>query len=259
MTRKKARIIAIVVIGILALYAGFFNQTPSSALSVRRVIDGDTVVLSNGETVRYIGIDTPELKQKNGDVWISDPRPYAEEARDFNRSLIAGRTVRLELDVQKRDKYGRLLAYVYNGDKMINLEMVKEGYAMVYTYPPNIKHVNEFLSAQRKARQTSKGLWWDMERNVISADVAEDNIGLIRIVETEVLSTFLTEKVLMLNCNSNFKVVIFKSNLMSFPKEATRSPNAYFKDKAVRVYGLIKSYKGSSQIVLHDPSQIELI
>ena len=259
MTRKKARIIALVVIGILALFARFFNQTPSTALSVRRVIDGDTVELSNGETVRYIGIDTPELKQKHGDAWIYNPRPYAEEARDFNRHLVDGREVRLELDVQKRDKYGRLLAYVYNQDKMINLEMVKEGYAMIYTYPPNVKYVDEFLNAQKKAREMGKGLWWDMERNVISADDAEDNIGLIRIIEAEVLSTFLTEKVLILNCNSSFKVVIFKNNLTSFPKEATRSPDAYFKNQTIRVYGAIKSYKGSSQIVLHDPSQIELI
>lgn len=121
---------------------------------VSRVIDGDTILLDNGERVRYIGIDTPELHHPKLPVQY-----MAEEAKEFNRKLVDGNLVRLEFDIDKRDKYGRLLAYIYINDIFVNAELVKEGYAKILTIPPNVRYADLFLRLQRQAREDSRGLW----------------------------------------------------------------------------------------------------
>jgi micrococcal nuclease len=259
--KSKKSIIFIIIVTVVAFQ--FFKASVwkrDNNILVSRVIDGDTIELSNGLRVRYIGIDTPELREKEpGGGWAYKPRPYAEEAREFNRDLVEGKYIKLESDVQKRDKYNRLLAYVYNEDMMVNLEMVRQGYAVIYTYPPNVKYSENFLEAQKQARENKKGLWSDLEENIITPYEAGDNVGLIRIVEAEVTDTYLSEKVLILNCRAKFKVVIFRNNFSLFPKEAIRSPESYFKNKTIRVYGIIKKYKGSNEIIVNDFSQIEIL
>ncbi len=244
---------------LLLARAGIVPRSYQDGLYVSHIIDGDTIELSNGQRVRYIGIDTPEVRERKGLGWFYNPRPYAKEAKDFNQRLVEGKSIRLEFDVQKNDKYGRLLAYVYVGERMVNLEMVKEGYAMIYAYPPNIKYAEEFLEAQRFARENKRGLWSGLESNAISSSQVKQNVGMLRMVETQVYDTFLSEKVLILNCKNNFKVIIFRNNLESFPKEVLRSPESYFKYKTIRVYGVIKEYKGTYEIVLCDPSQMEIL
>jgi micrococcal nuclease len=124
-------------------------------VSVTEVIDGDTIVIEGGERVRYIGINTPETKHPTKGV-----EPFGHEASEANRRLAEGKKVRLEFDVQERDRYGRLLAYVYLLDgTFVNLELVRQGYAQVATYPPNVKHQEEFLEAQGEARAAGRGLW----------------------------------------------------------------------------------------------------
>lgn len=128
---------------------------PPQEAAVARVVDGDTVVLSSGERVRYIGINAPELHHPQKPVeW------YAREAKEFNRRLVEGKKVRLEFDVERRDKYRRLLAYVFLEDgTFVNAELVRQGYAQVMTYPPNVKHADLFLRLQREARAAERGLW----------------------------------------------------------------------------------------------------
>lgn len=122
---------------------------------VQRVVDGDTVVLAGGERVRYIGVDTPELHHPRKPVeW------YAREAKEFNRQLVQAKRVRLELDVQKRDRYGRLLAYVYLEDgTFVNAELLRQGYAQLLTIPPNVQHADLFVRMQKEAREAGRGLW----------------------------------------------------------------------------------------------------
>lgn len=117
-------------------------------LRVTKVIDGDTIVLENGEHVRYIGMDAPEKG-----------RPYYTEAARENKRLVGGKKVRLEYDVSRTDRYGRTLAYVYVGDIFVNAELVKNGYDMIYTFPPNVKYYKTFLSLQEEARKQKRGLW----------------------------------------------------------------------------------------------------
>jgi len=127
--------------------------------TVVKVVDGDTIHVRIGdrvEKVRYIGMNAPELHHPTKGV-----EPFGREAAEANRKLVEGQTVRLELDVQERDKYGRLLAYVYVGDMMMNAELVAQGYAQVMTIPPNVKYQDLFLKKQREARLLQLGLWKD--------------------------------------------------------------------------------------------------
>jgi micrococcal nuclease len=139
---------------LVAVGWGFTNAQERWAL-VQQVIDGDTVKLSTGERVRYIGVDTPELHHPRKPVEF-----YAREAKEFNRRLVEGKRVRLEFDVQRYDRYGRLLAYVYLEDgTFVNAELLRQGYAQLLTIPPNVKYANMFLELQRQARENRRGLW----------------------------------------------------------------------------------------------------
>jgi len=135
---------------------------------VERVIDGDTLKLSNGERVRLIGIDTPESKdnaklRKDSKRTGQNAKEIIEMgkwAADFTRKLVEGKEVKLEFDVSQRDKYGRLLAYVYLTDgTFVNAEIIKQGFAQVMTIPPNVKHQDLFLRLQKEARENRRGLW----------------------------------------------------------------------------------------------------
>ena len=117
-------------------------------VTVARVIDGDTVELTDGRRVRYIGMNTPERDQ-----------PYYAEATEANRQLVEGIRVGLETDQESFDRYGRTLAYVWANGQMVNLEVVQQGYANIFTVPPNVKYETEFLTAEREAREAERGLW----------------------------------------------------------------------------------------------------
>ena len=118
------------------------------------VIDGDTIVISGGEKVRYAGLNTPESRHPD-----KLPEYCGQEAFEANRRLVAGKTVRLEYGEQGRDKYGRLLAYVYVDSLFVNAELVRQGYAQVSTYKDNQRHHAEFERLQRHAIATRRGMW----------------------------------------------------------------------------------------------------
>jgi len=142
---------------VLTLAAPAADASQALTATVLRIVDGDTIdVRLNGriEKVRYIGMDTPETHHP-----VKGEQPGGREATAVNRRLVEGETVRLEDDVQERDRYGRLLAYVYVGDLMVNAELVRLGYALVMTVPPNVKYASLFLKLQREAREASRGLW----------------------------------------------------------------------------------------------------
>jgi micrococcal nuclease len=135
---------------------------------VTRVIDGDTIELRKIGRVRLLGIDTPESRinpklerdAKRTGKDINAIIKMGKKATEVTRSLVVGKKVRVEFDVEKKDKYGRWLAYIYLPDgKMLNAELIREGYAQVYTFPPNVKYVDRFLELQRKAREEKKGFW----------------------------------------------------------------------------------------------------
>lgn len=130
------------------------SNSATESASVSRVIDGDTIVLSDGREVRYIGIDTPETKDPRRPVGC-----FGQEAYLKNLDLVGGKNVTLVKDVSDTDKYGRLLRYVYVGEIFVNDYLVREGYARVSTYPPDIVHQSEFLTAEKEAQANNRGLW----------------------------------------------------------------------------------------------------
>ncbi len=132
-------------------------QSAGDVVSVTRVIDGDTLEVSGGETVRLIGIDTPETKHPSRPVEC-----FGAQATEHATALMGpGTNVRLVYDVERTDRYGRTLAYIYRASDglFVNLEMARDGFAVTATYPPNVAHVEEFLAAEREARSNNRGLW----------------------------------------------------------------------------------------------------
>lgn len=121
---------------------------------VVNVVDGDTFKIESGETVRMIGIDTPEKVHPSKPIQC-----YGKEASLKTEELIEGKEIRLEKDVSEKDRYNRLLRYVYVGDVFVNEYLVREGYATSSSYSPDIKYQDKFVEAQKLAQEENKGLW----------------------------------------------------------------------------------------------------
>ena len=135
------------------------NSTPYGGTRIVRIVDGDTVVVNiKGiqEKVRLIGVDTPETVDPRGSVQC-----FGEEASAFTKSILENQTVRLEADPTQddRDRYGRLLRYVFLNDTLVNKELISLGYGHEYTYRRPYKYQREFKNAERSARESQKGLW----------------------------------------------------------------------------------------------------
>ncbi len=154
-------VIATLLVGATGCRGG---QSPASGEAgtgrIVRVVDGDTVVVDlggNDEHVRLLGIDTPESVDPRSPVEC-----FGKEAAARTAALLPpGTEVRLVRDVEARDRYSRLLAYLYrvHDGTFVNLELVSEGYAAVLTYPPNVAHADELAAAAARARSEGRGLW----------------------------------------------------------------------------------------------------
>lgn len=152
--KSKWTFYIIFILGVALLVFLFYSR--EEGWQVQSIRDGDTIVLSNGEEVRYIGIDTPEKSQ-----------PYFGEAKEANRKMVEGKKVTLEYDVEKRDDYLRLLAYVWIvldsakgwDSLLVNAELIKRGLAWVYSHHPNLAYRDYFVSLQKEAREKRIGIW----------------------------------------------------------------------------------------------------
>jgi len=139
---------------VFLLLVVFLSISYAQTYVVQRVVDGDTLLLNNGERVRLIGADTPETKHPRKPVQY-----FSIEAYQFTKQMVEGKDVRLEYDWQRRDRYRRLLAYVYLIDgTFLNAEIIKQGYGFAYTRYP-FKFMEEFRLYERQAREQKKGLW----------------------------------------------------------------------------------------------------
>ena len=124
---------------------------------VTRVVDGDTIEVSlDGaiEDIRLLGIDTPESVKPDSPIEC-----FGREASAAAEAFLANAEVTLVRDVEDRDRYGRLLRYVYVGEEMANARLVVNGYATAFTYPPNVRHADLFVRLEREARDNDRGLW----------------------------------------------------------------------------------------------------
>jgi len=141
--------------GIKERYSPPDNKGAGKTVLVEKIYDGDTIsAFVNGhfEKIRLIGIDAPEM----------DQRPWGKKARECLRSVIsaANSKISLEYDIERRDKYGRILAYIWTQHRqMINEEMMKNGCAVLFTFPPNVRYAERFRAAQKKAQEHKAGIW----------------------------------------------------------------------------------------------------
>lgn len=244
---------------LLLFFLALTSCSPSydySNIEIREVIDGDTVRLGNGQLLRYIGVDTPEVRIRQSNKWVYKPQPFALEAKDFNKQLIEGKYVRVEFDIDKYDSYGRLLGYVFLDNIFVNAKLLEEGYAVLSTRPPNIKYVETFIELQKQARKEKKGLWGAYE--VVDSKEAYKFIGQIRTVRGRVLSTYKSEKCVFLNFGQDwrkdFTVVIFNNSLKYFEDRGI-DPVVFYKGKTIEVSGRIKEYNGP-EIIVNFPEEI---
>ncbi len=167
--------------GSLLAIALVFSTVANTAEKIKKepvkviyVVDGDTLKVffqDKKDTIRLIGIDTPESKKnkrakkqsikekKDLDTIIK----MGLQAKKYVQSLVKKDDILyIEFDVEPRDRYKRLLGYVYFADgTMLNLKLVQDGYAQPYTYPPNVKYKDQFIQAAREARENKRGLWAD--------------------------------------------------------------------------------------------------
>ncbi len=167
----KARRLTLLTFSVLLLVS-LPSLSQDKIYKVKRVVDGDTLLLTNGERVRLIGVDTPEVHhsekldrdaQSTGRD-IKTIKALGKKASAFTKSLVDKKEVRLEFDqanahIKHRDKYGRILAYVYLSDgAFVNAAIIKQGYGLAYTLFP-FKYIEEFRRYEREARENEGGLW----------------------------------------------------------------------------------------------------
>ena len=248
--------LVIIFLVVLSIFIGC-GKTP---VMVDNVTDGDSFVMTNGQEVRLIGIDAPEAT-----------KPGADMAKAFLEKLILGKELRFESDVTKQDKYNRSLYYVFVGSTFVNGEMVRNGYAIARYGIKNKRYANELKAFQNNAEKYKKGLWAFgsvfqptkipaiPKQEVISWQDAAKYYGKTKLVEGEIIEAYNSGKVCYLNFHPDnrkyFTLVIFASDFNKF----TKPPEEYYLNKTVRTRGLIKEYKGRPEIVITDPSQIEIV
>lgn len=136
-------------------HAGPFRYDTEASYVVQRVVDGDTLLLDDRTRVRLLGVDTPETKHPDRPV-----DPLGLEAAEFMRRHVEGRSVRLEFDRERRDRFGRVLAYVYAGDLFLNEELIRAGYSRAETHFPYSEQMKRrFREAEAEAREAHRGGW----------------------------------------------------------------------------------------------------
>jgi micrococcal nuclease len=229
-----------------------------TTISCIEIIDGDTFRLTNGDTVRLIGIDAPELSQPGGEV-----------SREYLAHLILGKPITLERGSEDRDNYNRLLRFVYINGLCINEEMIRQGYAEARYLPENPIR-DYYLQLEREAEDKKAGLWsdnifqprsyvdWDSNLPVIDWVNADQYYNQYVIIEGIIINTYNSGIVCFLNFHKDYQyctAVIFACDFSGFPYP----PDTYYLGKKVHIIGIIKEYRGSPEIIIKTPDQIKVL
>lgn len=170
----KKFLLYVLVLASTASGCSLENELQTTNAVVINAVDGDTidVELENGKTerVRLLLIDTPETKHPQLGV-----QPFGPEASEFTKETLEGKEVEMEFDVSERDRYGRVLAYIWLEGQMFNQDLLERGLARVAIYPPDIKYVDEFEQTQETARKNRIGIW-SLENYVSEKGYTRHNI-----------------------------------------------------------------------------------
>lgn len=161
---------------------------PTDVFKVIRIIDGDTIEIEGGKKVRLIGIDAPEINNgKEADC-------YANEAKNYLNNLLNGTKINLEKDISETDRYGRLVRYIYLDKVFINEKLVRDGFALVSTYPPDIKYQDKLIEAEKYARSNNLGLW----------NVCKKGLKMPLKTEVPISNSEIKANKKAINCSTNF-------------------------------------------------------
>jgi micrococcal nuclease len=235
-------------------------QQQSEAFRCVDVFDGDTFELENGDVIRLIGIDAPELTEPGGEI-----------ARDYLSRLILGRQVALVAGLEERDDYERLLRYVYIEDTCVNEEMIRNGYAEARYISKNDPNWSYYIQLEMEAEKRKVGLWdsrifqprcnpeWGDDIPVINWKEADQYYGQYVIIEGTIVDTYNSGKACFLNFHRDweeyFTAVIFSCDFHAFPEQ----PEIYYLNRKVQIIGIIKEYEGSPEIIVKTSAQIRVI
>lgn len=216
--------------------------------SVKHVYDGDTIQLQNGQKVRFLGINTPEVEGRN-----KLAQPGGEAAKQWLVKKLENKTVRLEKDVEKKDKYGRVLAHVFlsNGEH-VNVQLVSNGLATVNIHPPNLKYTQQLTSAQDNAEQKKIGIWNDPHYASQSYRKVKDIRGWRRITGM-VNRIKQSRKYVYLQFSEDFSVGIERRSLNLFPDISV------YQGRNMEVRGWIRKSKRKRVMFIRHPADLKLL
>jgi len=229
------------------------------------VYDGDTIKLSNGDKLRLIGIDTPEMNfNKN-----YKPEFFARNALEYLKKRILYKEISYEYDIKKYDNYNRKLVYLFDkNNKLINSDLLEKGYGTLFLFPPNVKYKKKLVKAYCSALNNAVGIWkhlnniyWNKSQKITNVEKVnfENRLHKKSLIKGTIGRSFRNENIIILNFESkkeiNFQGVIFKPNYYRFPF----SPDKYFLNKEVVISGKITEYKGTYQIIIETPVQLKIV
>lgn len=219
-----------------------------SFIKVKKVYDGDTILLSNGNKIRFLGINTPEVEGRN-----KSAESGGEEAKRWLKKELLNKKVRIERDVERHDKYSRVLAHVFTEDKVhLNLELVKQGLASVNIHPPNLKYTDELIIAQQQAEQEQLGIWRYPENTPKQpSDLNRSNYKGWQRIKANIKNIMETRKYIKLVVSDFFSIKIHKQSLHLFPDLEE------YIEKTIEVRGWINKRKKQYVMFIRHPSQIK--
>lgn len=230
-------------------------KEPAYNFYVKEIIDGDTIRVEGGESIRYIGINTPEAGE-----------PFYKEAKDRNKALVKGKKVKVVVcEKEKRDKYGRLLGWIYADNVLVNEVLLREGLAKALIIPPcGSEKEAEFIRIEKEAKAKRFGIWKseaEKYRHAISItpNEAGRHIGEIVTVKGMVTGVHKTKNAVFINfSNTNgFTAVIFKRKFREF--ESAGVDVMELKGKTVAISGVVSEYKGHTEIIMNEPAQFKIL
>jgi micrococcal nuclease len=214
---------------------------------VKKVFDGDTLLLEDGRKVRLLGVNTPEVEHRN-----QPEQAGGEEAKRWLAAKLQNCKVRLEADAEAADKYGRTLAHVFTDQKEhINLQLVEQGLAAVSIYPPNLLYVDRLVEAERRAERSRLGIWRRPEYAPVPAErlPAAGHPGWTRVIG-RVVDLRRSRKFVYLKFSDKFEARIEKQGLPMFPDLSG------YLGRPVEVRGWLNKYKGGYSMLIRHPSAI---
>jgi endonuclease YncB( thermonuclease family) len=231
------------------------------------VVDGDTIdaTIGNKDTVRIrlIGLDAPESVHPD----TSKNTELGRIASEYTNSRLLGQQVGLEFDVQELDEYGRTLAYVWLGSELFNSQIIRDGYAQVSTYPPNVKYTDILVSSQEQAREVGAGMWAAVGESSSALQWSEaiDHIGETATFTGKVIGTRYASssngKPTFLNVGADYPnsnrltILIWGSDRSNF----SSAPEKLYAGKTIVVTGYVELYDGVAEIQVSTPSQITIL